>query len=177
LRFSDFIGLRPPLTIRVFLALRNLAILDRFYGLTDVELEERTGNSPEELARLRGHLHYTTILAATEEKADYLARPRTFDKWAEDVEDRVAGETLAVALTEGRPKEKLAALAEFSGRRSAKKSRDDETGPVFYFPPDALKLMGLAIKMQPLSDEGGPDGTRLNVPAREAKRIGEGGRD
>lgn len=175
-KYSDFIDLEPALSTSDFLKLRNLAIIDRFYQLTDEEITAKTGNAAAQVKRLREHPHMKTILAAIEEKARHLAKPRTFDKWAEDAEDRVAAETLAVALTEGKSKEKLAALAEFSSRTSGKKGRDDGGQRAPMFPEDVLKLMYYArhvLPPIPAPDEE-VNGSVLRVPGTRKLLPGGG---
>lgn len=169
--YRDFVQLDdPPLTMKLFLEIRNVAINDRFIGRTDEEVLERTGNTPENLAKIRSHPHFAAIAEAVYRKALELAAVVTIDKLAEMCEPQVGLEMAATALTEPKTKERLEALMQLADRRSAKKGREDEAPRAPMFPEDVVALMRLAMTMQvgagssPLEVQG----SVLNVPRRRA---------
>lgn len=145
--YSDFIDLEPPLAVDLFLKLRSLTILDRYFQLEDESILARMGIAQEHLDRLRAHPHYPPVLEAVKEKTSKLAKPRSMDDWAQEAQDRMASEMFLVALSDAGPRDRVPAIEAFLDRTSAKKGREAEKPAGMMFPDDALKIMKFALEM------------------------------
>lgn len=177
--YGQFIALEPPLKVNRFLEIRTLVVLDRYWDLTDEEIAAKTGHSPEHLAALRANPHFAAVGEAVAEAAQRLARPRSFDAWAQDaqVEDRVASELYAIGLGDASPRDRVAALGAFADRQSAKKGREAEDAPTVMLPPNFVQAIQFIQQNFPAAASLGPangqavavDASVLNVPKRQIK--------
>jgi hypothetical protein len=172
--YPQFVHLKdPPLTMVTFLQLRNIALNDRFIGRTDQEVLDRTGNTPENLKRLRSHPHMPAVMAAIEATALELAGIATIDGWAEHSERQVGAELVATALSEPKSRERLQALEQLADRRSAKKGREDDAPRAPMFPASVERFMVYALEKmaaQKALPAGETDGGTLNVP-KQVKQL------
>lgn len=178
-RYQEFIDLKPPLSVDRFLQLRTLTILDRYYEVADEKIETRMGVSADHLATLRAHPHYGAVLASIEAHVEKLAKPRTMDEWAEEVEDRMAGEMFLAGTSKAALRDRVPAIEAFLDRTSAKKGREAELPRTPMFPDDVQRIMEWSLKMGAMAATHGMqagggedvDAGVLNVPRPPAKRI------
>lgn len=182
--YSDFIRLDPPLKVNRFQEIRTLVVLDRFWDLSDEEIEGKLGISAEHLAMLRQNPHYGAVAEAVAAEAIRLSSPRTLDEWASDpkVEDRVASELFMLGLSQASARDRVAALSAYADRRSAKKGREAEEAPAISLPPNFVQAImhvyqmgaqGQAGQQAALPAGGGVDAGVLNVP----KRVSQGAQE
>lgn len=170
--YSQFIDCNPPLMVDEYLTLRNLALIDRFWGWTDETIRDKIGYEALTLQQLRSHAHYGAIKDKLVETAIELSKPASMATWAKRVEDRAAMEMFLLSVGDGKNhKDRLTALESFLDRTSAKMGRESESGPSITIPSDVLQSIRFALEMKAKAGggddlllEGGPRGDVLGVP-------------
>jgi hypothetical protein len=169
-----------PLSIPRFSRLRNLAILERFFGMGEAEIAEKLGSTLDHVQQVRSDPLSSVVSDAVRDAGSQLAKARTIDEWAEFAEHLIGGELLLSALHEPSPRERLKAAEALADRRSAKKTRNQDEKKGLFFPPELLEKMRFAMTLgegsltltaEPLNSI---DASTLNVPRLPGK--GEAGK-
>ena len=174
--YSRFVDADPPLSVDLFLRLRNIVMMRRFFGdLSDAQVAARMELSLEKLAEAEASPHVSAMREALEDSAKKIAGIESLADMAKLFEGRVAKEQALLAVA-GSSREKIKVLGDVADRVSPKKSRTGDGGgsPARVFPEDLLKLIEAGVKMgrefeaektrDPLESAKTIDASVLNVP-------------
>jgi hypothetical protein len=174
--YQGFLLIRPPLEVRVYRSLRNLAILECLFHLEDEDICRRLTMTQAAIDRLRENPHHEMMRGKVVEVVERLANPRKMEEWAADNEDRLSLELVKTALYDGSTRDRTQAMNSLLDRVSAKKGREDgqSDSGMPHFPADVLKMMEMAASVTAVATRaamrGEIDGSVLNVP----RYIGSG---
>lgn len=167
-----------------FNAVLHLALMDQFGSFPD-KVKARKLSSPSsftfteaDVEKARQSPEYARIHADVLAKAQLIAAGSlSVDRMAELLEDANTWELFRIAQFAPSPRDRKAALEEFTSRRSAKKGRENQ-GKEMILPERFIEqlaagyeaMAAMAVVIQDQREQ--ISGARLNVPS--AKMIGEG---
>jgi hypothetical protein len=178
IRYQDYC---KDMKLDRFTAVLHLAMLDQFSSFDD-KTKARKLSTPsgftfkaEDMPKARESEDYARVHRDLMEKVVVLTAPGTsVDAIAELMEDANSWELLRIAHFAPSPRDRKAALEEFTSRRSAKKGRENQ-GKEMILPERFIEQLtaGMAAMAVVIQDQHQQiSGAKLNVPS--AKMIGEG---
>lgn len=176
--FQGFLNIHPPLEVRQYRALRNLATLEMLFHLSDDEICGRLTIDSRHLVALRANPHYGLMRERVGAVIEKLASPRKLAEWATDSEDSLSYKMILTALYDGSTRDRTQAMNSLLDRISSKKGREGEgeSPPGMpTLPVDILKLIEMSLNFGAAAARTGAapfviDGSVLNVP----RQIGPG---
>jgi len=154
-RYSDVMPEDPDedaMTVTKFQQLRQLAIYDTFYSMSNAEkaFAIHPPISAKNIWRTRQQPEYVQLEGLVRERAATLAKSGGMMDTAEQLEPQLAEKILHMALL-GAGRDRLKALDEFTGRLSAKKGREDQL--VVRMPPDLEVAIASAMETARLAEK------------------------
>lgn len=147
IRYGQFADLDPPLPVDVFIRLRNIAMIRRFFSLTVEQISQRLILPIADINALTAHPHYQTVLSAINEAARKVAGMESIYSVAKEAETRIGKELLLTGVG-GSSREKFKALESLADRLSPKRPRaDGKQAAERVFSPDTIELIKMGLEV------------------------------